>query len=103
VSDTSVPPVDGSGARVGGRAQRRLAEQPAADVPSGGSTTSRADQRRQAEARARDARASRALWKAWWLYPLVGGVLVATYLGVQSAGQGSVREPTVVQTISPAP
>jgi hypothetical protein len=91
--DTSLVPAPQA---AGGRAAARRAAQ----APAG---ASRSEQRRLAEEQARAARSGHALWKAWWVYPLMAGVVVAAYFGIQSAVQAPVREPVVVQTIGTAP
>jgi hypothetical protein len=67
------------------------------------SGASRLEQRRIAEARRRAARSSRALWKAWWVYPLVAAILLTLWLGIQSTSRTPVRAPSVVTTISTEP
>jgi hypothetical protein len=46
---------------------------------------SRAEQRRATEQQQRGARKNRALWKAWWVYPLAALIAVCVVLGVRSA------------------
>jgi hypothetical protein len=46
---------------------------------------SRSDQRRAAEQQRRGALQHRALWKAWWFYPIAILIVVSVVLGVRSA------------------
>jgi hypothetical protein len=66
----------------------------AADVVA--APPSRAELRRRAEESARAERSRRSVWRAWWLYPLVAGVLVCGWLGYQSASAPAPQEPIVV-------
>ena len=64
---------------------------------------SRSEQRRLAEEQANQARKGRALWKAWWVYPLAAATLAFVFLGVQAASQAPNQEPSVVTTVPQAP
>jgi hypothetical protein len=65
--------------------------------------TTRREQRRVAAERARQARSQNAIWKAWWLYPLVAAIGVCVWFGVQSAANQPHQEPSVVTTITAQP
>lgn len=56
----------------------------------------RAQLRREAEQAARAQRSRRALWRAWWVYPLLLGAAACVWFGVQSASAPAPREPVVV-------
>jgi hypothetical protein len=79
------------------------APSPAVTPAQAAAATSRTEQRRIAEEQAKRARTSRALWKAWWLYPLVALIGVAIWFGVQSAGKTPPDQPTVVTTVPAGP
>jgi len=64
---------------------------------------SRTQQRRLADERARARRSQKAIWKAWWLYPLVAAIGVCVYFGVQSAANQPDTTPRVVTTITAQP
>ncbi|MEI8058045.1 MAG: hypothetical protein WCI29_11615 [Actinomycetes bacterium] len=64
---------------------------------------SRAEQRRIAEESARRAKSGRAIWRAWWLYPLLATAAVCIYLGAQSASRvpDLTTQPIVTITTQP--
>jgi hypothetical protein len=80
---------------------------PAAQVtvppPAATDAASRTEQRRLANERARAARSQNAIWKAWWLYPLVAAIGVCVWFGIQSAADQPRPEPSVVTTITAQP
>jgi hypothetical protein len=81
----------------------RSGEGPSAAATEAPSGASRLEQRRIAEARRRTASSSRALWKAWWVYPLAAAILMTLWLGIQSAQRSPAPAPTVVTTITSEP
>ena len=60
----------------------------------------RADLRRQAEAAARADRSRQALWRAWWVYPLLAAAVLCGWLGLQSSSVPAPAAPVVV-TVAP--
>ena len=65
---------------------------------------SRSELRQTHERQMRAARRDRALWKAWWLYPLLAVIAVCVYLGLRSASTPVPDGPQwVVTSGSPAP
>ena len=64
---------------------------------------SRTEQRRLADESARAQRSQKAIWKAWWLYPLVAAIGVCVYFGIQSAANQPDMTPRVVTTITAQP
>lgn len=76
---------------------------PAGLRPTVALATSRSESRRRAAAEMKATRSRHAIWKAWWLYPLLVGIAVTVYLGVQSASLAPSREPVVITTIAPVP
>jgi hypothetical protein len=72
-------------------------------TPTTSGAASRVEQRRLADERARAARSQNAIWKAWWLYPLVAALGLCVWFGVQSAANQPRPEPSVVTTITAQP
>jgi hypothetical protein len=56
------------------------------DGSSPPATGSRTEQRRENERASRAARSENAIWRAWWFYPLVAGILLSAVMGVASLG-----------------
>jgi len=93
------------------RAELRRAAEAGASRPSTPRETvqtapaelSRTEQRRLADERARAARSQRAIWKAWWVYPVAAGIGICIWFGVQSAANQPNTSPSVVTTITAQP
>ncbi len=83
--------------REAGGAQPRPPAAPSVAAPTA-APVSRAHARRQVEESRRSARRHRALWKAWWLYPLLLLLGVCVYLGVRSASTPMPEGPQWVVT-----
>jgi Flp pilus assembly protein TadB len=96
----------GSGGAAGGaprpgRAELRRAAEAQAAV-SQNASASRLERRRQAELQSKQQKTRGALWRAWWLYPLVALIGVCVYLGFQSVGDAPAPTPQV-STITEEP
>ena len=75
-----------------------LAQPTRADRPS------RSELRMQAQAAQKQVRRQRALWKAWWLYPLLAVIGSCVYFGVRSASTPVPDGPQwVVTSSTPSP
>ena len=78
-----------------GRAELRRAAE--AEAAKGHAVSSRSERRRLEELRAKERRAGRSLWRAWWLYPLVLLIAVFVYLGLQSSSNVPPPAPQISQ------
>ena len=76
---------DGAMSGVGSAAESRL--------------STRAELRRIAAEKQRRERSRRALWRAWWLYPLLVAIATTVYLGYRSASTPAAPGPTVITTV----
>jgi hypothetical protein len=89
------------------RAELRRAAESSVGLPethqANAPVLSRSEQRRIAELQAKASSRRRALWKAWWIYPLLVGIAACAWFAVQSARVPGPPPAPVVTTISAQP
>jgi len=87
----------------GGPSHYGTATPGAPPAPAPSTAMSRLEQRRLADESARAHRSQRAIWKAWWVYPLAAAIAICVWFGVQSAAHQPDTTPRVVTTITAQP